>query len=304
MRRFARTPGFVLICVPLLLGGCRLGAEVMRVEGGQPVPGRWISPSAYASFLEGSLAEAAGHPSAAVIHYQRALDEDPAASEAWTRLGAVQCTSDRRRSDEAFARAVSVEPTLSAAWLASAECHLARGDTAKAKQDAEQALRLSPKDAEVTRVLAATLDRLGDAAGALRLRRGYALLSTERVEPAAAPDLDAALAAGDEDGIRRGSLRARVPLSHVALRAVRVGRTHLAETTAERALAAEPGNADALVALLVARDLLGKGDDAIAAEALPSARSSLSPLGRELMVELLARRGGDTAAKAFAEAAP
>jgi hypothetical protein len=91
-----------------------------------------------------------------------------------------------------------------------------------------------------------------------------------------------------------------VPLSHVALRAVRAGRTHLAETTAERALAAEPGNADALVALLVARDLLGKGDAAIAAEALPSARSSLSPLGRELMSELLARRVGTDAARVFA----
>jgi hypothetical protein len=78
----------------------------------------------------------------------------------------------------------------------------------------------------------------------------------------------------------------------------------LAETTAERALAAEPGNADALVALLVARDLLGKGDAAISAEALPSARSSLSPLGRELMSELLERRVGKDAARAFGEAAP
>jgi tetratricopeptide (TPR) repeat protein len=288
--------------VPLLLGGCRLGTTVVRVEDGQPVPGRWISPSAYASFLEGSLAEAAGHPTTAAAHYQRALDEDPAASEAWTRLGAVRCTIDRRGADEAFARARSVEPTLAAAWLAGAECNLARGDTAKAKSDAEQAIRLAPKDPEVTRVLAATLAILGDTEGSRRLLRGYALLSTARVEPAPVPDLDAALAAGDEEGIRRSGLRARVPLSHVALRAVRVGRTHLAETTAERALAAEPGNADALVALLVARDLLGKGDAAISAEALPSARSTLSPLGRELMGELLERRVGNAAAKAFAEA--
>lgn len=288
----------------LFLGGCRLGPTVVRVEGGQPVPGRWISPSAYESFLEGSLAEAAGHPDAAAAHYQRVLDEDPAASEAWSRLGAVRCVADRGAADDAFARAQSLDPTLASGWLAAAECELARGEAARARTSAEQALRLAPRDPETTRVLAAVLDRLGDLGGARRLRRAYALFAPAPPEPAAVADLDAAFVAGDEDAIRRSSLRARLPLSQVALRAVRAGRVHLAEKMARRALSAEPGSADALVALLSARDLLGISDDGVAIPSLPADRSLLSPLGRELMGDLLARRVGAAASRLFIDAAP
>jgi type IV secretory pathway VirD2 relaxase len=83
---------------------------------------------------------------------------------------------------------------------------------------------------------------------------------------------------------------------------VRAGHTDIAEATARRALLAEPGNADALVALLAARDLLGKAD-ATELPPLPKERTALSPLGRELMSELLARRAGPAAARAFADAA-
>jgi len=86
MRRASRTraPALCLVplLLPLLLGGCRIGSTVVRVDEGRPVPGRWISPSAYASFLEGSLAEASGHLDAAAAHYHRVLDEDPQESEA------------------------------------------------------------------------------------------------------------------------------------------------------------------------------------------------------------------------------
>jgi uncharacterized protein with PIN domain len=87
------------------------------------------------------------------------------------------------------------------------------------------------------------------------------------------------------------------------LRAVAVGAAFFAKDQAELVLAADPGDGDARIAAVVAADLL-RDDDALthamAIEVSPS--TTLSPLASVLMAELLERRAGPAAKKAWLEA--
>jgi hypothetical protein len=113
-------------------------------------------------------------------------------------------------------------------------------------------------------------------------------------------DVDAAIARGAFDEARRLAIRARVSSGALALRAAAVGAASFARTQAELVLAADPGDADARVAAAVAADLL-RDDDALerATTAVPSSRAPLSPLAGLLMAELLERRVGPAAKKAW-----
>jgi len=289
MRRLVTSVLLTLLPLLPLVSGCRLGASVVRVEDGRPVEGRWISPDAYASFMEGALAEASGDGPTAEAHYRRALDEDPAAGEAWARLGAVLCTKDRSAADAAFSRARALDPDLGSVWLATAECDLARNDAPKARASAAMAVRTNPTDPEASRALVLALERAGETDAANRVRRAAALYF-----PAPPSKVEAV----DEKHVPP-------PLSERALLAVRAGNVDDAGTLALRALRAEPGNTDALVAVLAARDLGSKAvSDFSDGIRLPSDRTPLSPLGRDVMRELLSRRAGHAAAAAFGSAAP
>src|ERR1041385_6838113 len=103
-------------CVALAVG-CR-SEHVVRVFDGREVPGRWVSPDAYAAFAIAAIEESKGDRRAAAAAYERAIAEDPASAAAWGGLGAMLCTSTRRAADAAFARAEALEPDLESPWVA------------------------------------------------------------------------------------------------------------------------------------------------------------------------------------------
>src|SRR5882672_2603584 len=108
----------------LVSTGCSGSSAVTRVSNGRDVDGRFITPEAYAEYLDGTLREERGDLGGAQAAYERALDEDGGAAEIWARLGRVRCTTDRRASDTAFKRARSKGAEVASVWLADAECAL------------------------------------------------------------------------------------------------------------------------------------------------------------------------------------
>jgi len=149
------------------------------------------------------------------------------------------------------------------------------------------------------------MERMGDLEGARRLRRAFALFVPTAEKPAGTPSLESALDTGDADAIGRSRVHDRASLATVALRAVRAGQLELADSVARRVLAAEPGNTDALVALLAARDLGASRDDVSPWPGpLPGDRSPPSALAREVMAELLSRRAGRAATRTFSGESP
>jgi Tfp pilus assembly protein PilF len=320
---------------------CSVGPEVMRVESGRSLDGRWISPEAYAAYLEGTLFEARGDLQNARLAYARALSEDPRSAEIWARVGAVQCDSDPAASRAAFEHAESIDPALAAPWIATAECALRRGEAALARDAALRAAALTPDDLSTSLLAARALDRSGDAPRAaiwlraLVLRRPASLEAArafrdqaartgnvadvrharahvdELVERAGVPEtaepdvgaVDRALMRSDAETARAEAVRARMKTTTLALTALERGRAELARDTATTVLAAEPENVDARVALLLAADLSGDEKSWQAALArVPEDHTELSEQASRLMGELLSRRAGPAAAAAWSAA--
>jgi tetratricopeptide (TPR) repeat protein len=115
--------------------------------------------------------------------------------------------------------------------------------------------------------------------------------------------IDAALGQDDLSTARRLAHKAHLPLSELAVRAAALGRIAAARSQAEIIIGADPSNTSARIALAVALDL--GGDMATLHEALaaiPAEQGALvppSPLARLLFAELLDRRVGPDAARAF-----
>jgi tetratricopeptide (TPR) repeat protein len=253
------------------------------VDGRPLDDAHYIPPEAYAAYLDGVLLEEQGAETRAALAYEQALAVDPDAGGIWARLGAVRCLTDRRRADGAFVRARAVAPSLAEVWLAHARCALRRGDARTAAASALSAAALAPNDPETSGVVATALERAGEPARAERWRhaleiRRYGVPADEAHSP-----------------------RPRGP--DLALQALLLGQTDLAQSAAARVLLADPGNGDARVAGLSAADV-ARDDSALArwATPLPSARTRPGALGARLMAELLSRRIGPEAATAWVEA--
>lgn len=124
--------------------------------------------------------------------------------------------------------------------------------------------------------------------------------------------LDAAIAGGDLPLARKLGRRADVVPAEIAVRAAALGRATLAREQAELVLGADPADTSARIALAIAADLAG--DQAFLGRVLaelpsPGAGSLArpSPLARLLFAELLYRRTGGEAARAWlglSDAAP
>src|SRR5689334_899395 len=99
-----RSRALAAVCLFSALG-CR-SENVVRLFDGHEVEGRWVSPEAYAAFATAALEEAQGNRKAAVEAYERAVAEDPDNALAWSRIGALHCTTSRAASEAAFARAM------------------------------------------------------------------------------------------------------------------------------------------------------------------------------------------------------
>jgi hypothetical protein len=99
------------------------------------------------------------------------------------------------------------------------------------------------------------------------------------------------------------ALTARLSSGALALRAAAVGAATFAKEQADLVLAADPSDSDARVAAAVAADLL-RDDDALARAMIDTSagRTPLSSLACALMAELLDRRIGPDAKKAWLDA--
>jgi Tfp pilus assembly protein PilF len=328
------------LALALWSAGCAFGSDsVVRVYHGREEPGRYVSHHAYAAYSEGALLEARGDLRGAASAYDRALAQDEASVEVWTRLGSLRCQLGQPDADEAFERALEIDPHYEPAWRERARCALRRGKLDQAERAAQRAFGIDPDNERTTLLLAELLERLGQPDQALlwldawvtrdptstaghtalfelakrrgdsvrrdRAERALELLAGVRGAPeserraAALARLDDALRRGDLGEARRQAPAARASASMVALRAAALGRFELARTQARWALDADPRSADAWIAW--------------AAAAMPSVQTEAprspgpterdagtpSPLAVRLLADLLLRRVGASAAEAW-----
>jgi tetratricopeptide (TPR) repeat protein len=309
-----------LIALALLFAAISGCAEpgVVRVVDGRPELGRFISERAYALYGRGAEAEAAGDLDRAEAAFLLASEQDPESPEIWTRLGAIQCARapSGPESAQSFARALAIDPAFAPALRERARCAGRRGDGAAALADAERALLLDPDDLDTGLVHAEALARAGKAVEAARAARALAARHPRSAEarrlaegnaPPEAPLalVDAAILAGDPALAQRRALAARITGAELAVRAAALGRAAMARDLAAVALAADPTDASARIALAAAADL--RGDLAALADAMarvPKRTTAPSPLARLLFAEILARRVGADAARTWLGTAP
>lgn len=318
-----------------------LGHEtVVRVVDGEVHEGRYIAPEAYAAYAQGAFLEAQGHDADAADAFQRAAEEDPDSAEIWTRLGALACRARRTDAASHFRRAETIDARYAPLWLARARCARSARRTDEALRLATRAFALDPVD-EATSILLAELDDDSgrpDAAGqlldglvardprssaawnalldhaqrqddAIARTRALAALDKLAPRPPGAPEptgaVDAALRRSGLEAARRVALAARVAPGELALRAIDAGLPRIALEQARHVLAADPDDTDARIAELVAEDLAGNRER-VERSLMELARKPATPsaLGARMMADLLARRVGDDAARAWRAAYP
>jgi tetratricopeptide (TPR) repeat protein len=244
--------------------------------------------------------------------FDRAAAIDPDYEEAWTERARCLLKRGQLQGAEHAARvAVSLDPNRAepALLLSLALERLGRID--EAKRWLEGLVVRSPGSVEVLEAMAAFAERTHDDArheGAERSLRELGARAN-RSHPGSnartkVADVDAAIARGAFDEARRLALAARLSSGALALRAAALGAASFAKDQAELVMAADPGDADARVAGAVAADLL-RDDEALARamSGVETAKTHISPLAQVLMSELLLRRVGTDAKKAWNDAA-
>ncbi|MET0592651.1 MAG: hypothetical protein ABW133_08130 [Polyangiaceae bacterium] len=249
-----------------------------------------------------------GRPSGA---FDRAAAIDPAYEEAWTERARCQLKRGRLADAEDAARvAVSLDPNRiePAVLLAVVLEQQKRNDEAARWLDGLVARE--PGSLEAYEAMLGFAERTNDEVRRAAAIRAIALLGArgtdrplERKARTTVRDVDAALARGAFDDARRLALAARISSGALALRAAAIGAATFARDQAELVLAADPGDSDARVAAAIAADL-SRDDDALA-HAMSGAsvsRGRVSPLASALMAELLERRVGRDAKKAWLDA--
>jgi Tfp pilus assembly protein PilF len=276
---------------------CAVGSSgVTRIAGGVRYEGRFINPQAYAAYLLGVEREARGELSEAVAAYLEAHAEDPDSPEIWARIGAVRCFSSEPKSGPAaartsFERGLKLDPDYYGNYLERARCAERAVDFPSALRDATAAVARRPDDEPANLLVARSLQGLGQSAEArawLEAYRSYraATVATDRaLDSARSPASGAATAAP--------SAKAASSARSGAFAELRSGRTERARQQAETELEADPSNADAWIAALVACDAL-HDDQCFEATISRLQTPSLSPSSTALgyLSELLARRAG------------
>jgi tetratricopeptide (TPR) repeat protein len=236
-----------------------------------------------------------------------------------------------------FASAEEADASFAPLHRERARCLVEHGQGPGALAALTRAVALDPSDLETFLLQALALERAGDPDAALRTlrgltvshpratapwlalrdlgkRRGDAPLVREAARrarelgatPAQAAEepaveaVDAALRAGDLAAARHLAKKARLGEAELAVRAAALGRAALAREQAELVLGGDPTETSARIALAAAAGL--SGDEAALARALgsiPQRHTAPSPLARLLFAELLARRVGADAARAW-----
>jgi len=275
--------------------GCETGSNrVTRMADGVRYEGRFVNPEAYAAYLLGVESEARGKFKQALGAYLEAHAEDPDSPEIWARIGAVRCFSSEPKEGPVAARAsfeqgLNADPAYYGNYVERARCAERAQDFQNALRDATSAVARRPQDEPANLLVARALQALGKSTEArawLEAYRSYhattvaadrALEGARSAQPSAVSSTSAAPPDARSD----------------AFAELRSGQAERARQQARIELEADPSNADAWIATLVACDALH--DDACFESTIGQLRTpSLSPSTTALgyLRELLARRAG------------
>ncbi len=165
-----------------------------------------------------------------------------------------------------------------------------------------------PAAVEAWRTLAEIAKRRGRRAEQLRAEQALARLepptrparSKKRPQPS---DVDSALASGDLELARTRAIAVAMASDELAVRAAAIGQPEIAAQQADHVLSADPSNGNAWIAALVAADLLADGERFRQALAtLEREPMAPGPLAARLLADLLTRRVGVEAARAWLSA--
>jgi len=292
-RRALLAPTFAvsLACVSCAASG----SGVTRMADGVRYEGRFVNPEAYAAYLLGVEHEARGALKEALEAYLEAHAEDPDSPEIWARIAAVRCFSSEPKAGPAAARAafergLKIDPGYYGNYFERARCAERAANFSGALADATAAVARRPQDEPANLLVARVLQALGRSPEAriwLEAYRSYhsTTVATERaLESLRSRESRGAAPSGD---VEPASARS------AAFGELRSGRTERARKQAEIELEADPSNADAWIATLVACDALRDDqcfETAVGRLQTPSVSPSSTALG--YLRELLARRAG------------
>jgi hypothetical protein len=267
--------------------GCAGSDKVVRVIDGRPVVGEFVPAEAYAAYLRGAIADAAGDLGGAIEGYAIACALGPRDPEPLARLGDARCRRDPRdpRAEEAIAGALAIDGAYAPALEARAQCAERRGDDAVALASVNLAARANPAAVEPLATLA-RMERGGSNAGSAELRERLVAMTLLSGTDASAWDALASWARGHGDA----QLEARALAEVVRLESSRRGEVADAalrfegegEITAARSLArarVEVGGTGAIgarIARLAIDDALLAGD--IPAASRMATRSHVGPI--------------------------
>ncbi|MGC4066601.1 MAG: hypothetical protein QM784_18595 [Polyangiaceae bacterium] len=148
--RIASSLALSILLAAGTFGGC--APRVVRISDGRVESGRTISADAYAAFLRGRLHELEGDTRLAIRDYEATIEADPKAGEAWSRLGALHCTTAPEAAERAFERAESIDPRSVAFLRARSLCASERRQFELGRSAAERALEVAPADPGISRL--------------------------------------------------------------------------------------------------------------------------------------------------------
>jgi tetratricopeptide (TPR) repeat protein len=277
-------------------------------ETGRPAEARRLLDDALARFpksaaiweAQGQLHDQAGDLAAAIAAFETAVGLDPQAPAPLVELGI--CLARKGAAADAvpvLRRALALAPQDPVVHLNLGQALAASGDSDAAEQHYRQSLTLDPRFAPAFSALAQLLRQQGRAEAALdHFRRGLALQPKDPVTLNSLAALYQDLGQMEAAVARyRDSLGvAAHPVTFAKLAAVleRAHRLDEAESVAQKALALQPGNAEAR--LVAAKLALRHGDKAAAASRY---RSLIDALSRQAPLRdraILARAQADLAA--------
>jgi tetratricopeptide (TPR) repeat protein len=175
----------VRVALPLLAAlaaGCATPV-VVRSVGGELLVGRYVPPRAYALYAIGADAEARGKLIEALAAYEQAEGEDAESPDIWTRIGALRCRlGDAAEAEDAFERALDLDPEFEPAHRERARCALAAGKLDVALRYAGEAVLLDPDRDEGILLRAEILRRLHRIDDARRELLALTILRPRAVE--------------------------------------------------------------------------------------------------------------------------
>ena len=278
-----------LVC--LVCSACAESSSgVTRMADGIRYEGRFVNPEAYAAYLQGVEREAGGDYKNALSSYLEAHAEDPDSPEIWARIGALQCitsTPERgpKASQVAFERGLKNDPQYFGNYLERARCAERAHAFEAALADGTAAVARRPEDEAANLLVARVLAALG--------RNNEARTWLQAFQTYRAPSAAASRALEALRGASAAPATTPSAAHSAAFAELRTGRIERARSQAKLELDADPTNADAWIASLVACDALQDAqcfETALTSLKTPSLPPSDTALG--YLRELLARGAG------------